>query len=339
MRLQHYLKKPTSADGADGDGVAYRIDAIRADVPPAMLTIIDTWLDEMRTQRYSAHTIMAYTDGVCLFGRYLYRQDINWQDCTQADVARYVSMRLQVDELSITSVKQALSAIGQFYRYAVQTGCVAHNPTTGYQLKGQPRPLPNIGDESLMARLLDQPTPDDVGEARLWVRDRAMFELMYSSGLRLSELVALDVGDVDLSNRTVRVLGKGAKERIVPVGARAVDAITAYLPHRTLWLEQADVALFISERLGTRLGARAVQLRLKAAAARAGIEQKLYPHLLRHSFASHMLSVSGDLRAIQEMLGHSDISTTQIYTHVDFGALTRTYDKAHPRAVIKKTDK
>lgn len=333
MRLRHHIKKTASIDG---DNITYRIDVVRADVDPTMLTIIDAWLDDLSTQHYSAHTITSYADSVCYFGRYLHTQGVDWQSCTRVDVERYVGMRLQMDGVGVMSIKQALSAIGQFYRYAMQADYVTHNPTTGYHLKGRPRRLPSIGDETLMVRLLDQPMPDDASEARLWIRDRAMFELMYSSGLRLAELVALDVSDVDLSARVVRVLGKGAKERIVPVGGRAVQAISDYLSHRTLWLEQEDVALFISERLGTRLSARAVQLRIKIAATRAGIEQNLYPHLLRHSFASHLLSASGDLRAVQEMLGHSNISTTQIYTHVDFGALTQVYDRAHPRANIKK---
>ncbi len=165
-----------------------------------------------------------------------------------------------------------------------------------------------------------------------------MFELLYSSGLRVGELVALDTTDIDLTDLRVRVMGKGNKTRIVPIGAKAAAAITRYLPHRNLWVEQQDSALFISEKLGTRLSTRAVQQRLKVAATRAGIAQNLYPHLLRHCFASHMLSGSGDLRAVQEMLGHSDISTTQIYTHVDFAKLTQVYDRAHPRATHIKQD-
>lgn len=181
-----------------------------------------------------------------------------------------------------------------------------------------------------MAQLLDQRPPEDDVQSQLRQRDKAMFELAYSSGLRLSELVGLDVGDVDMSAKTVRVLGKGNKERVVPVGRKAIFALQAYLALRASWARQ-DKALFVS-RHGKRLTPRAVQLRLKVSAKTAGIEHNLYPHLLRHCFASHMLSASGDLRAVQEMLGHQNVATTQIYTQVDFDALTKIYDKAHPRA-------
>ena len=244
--------------------------------------------------------------------------------------------------MAISSVQQELSAIRHFYSWLIDQGQARINPTTGYQLKRAPRPLPSIADGDLLTQLLEQPMPDTPEQARLWIRDKAMFELLYSSGLRVGELVSLNVSDLRIHESgergEIRVTGKGNKTRLVPVGKQALKAITTYLPHRYLWEEQGDTALFISEKLGTRLTTRAVQQRLKIAANRAGIAQNMYPHLLRHCFASHMLSGSGDLRAVQEMLGHSDISTTQIYTHVDFAKLTQVYDKAHPRASHKKRE-
>lgn len=258
--------------------------------------------------------------------------------CNKQDLVRFFGQRLEEDGIKNASARQDLTAIRKFYDFLITQDKIGYNPTTGYQLKAEPRPIPKIADEDLLGQLLDQPTPQDPAKARLWIRDKAMFELMYSSGLRLSELTGLNLGDVDFSEGMVRVLGKGNKVRQIPVGSKALAALQNYLPHRALWQENTD-ALFISERHGSRLSNRAVQLRLITCANMAGIDQHLHPHLLRHCFASHLLSASGDLRAIQEMLGHTNISTTQIYTQVDFGALTRVYDQAHPRANANKGNK
>lgn len=307
---------------------------------PKNWSIVQAWLDVLSIQNYSAHTITAYTTTLMRVMNFI-EKDVRLQGdyllFDQKDLTRYITQRLEKDNIKSTSAKQELSAIRKFYAHLIQSGQIKHNPTTGYRLKAQPRPLPKLGDVDMMMQLLDQPMPDDANKARLWIRDRAMFELMYSSGLRLSELSNLDVGDIDLRAGMVRILGKGNKVRLAPVGQKAIDALKIYLPHRTLWQEGTD-ALFISERHGTRLSNRAIQLRLKVCATNAGIAQHLHPHLLRHCFASHMLSSSGDLRAVQEMLGHTNISTTQIYTQVDFGVLTRVYDKAHPRAVAHVLD-
>lgn len=318
MRLGHLLVGQTSSVGDDCH----------------IYQQIDGWLTSLRVQQYSAHTIMAYESALRQFAKFVCQNQQlqgDWQSCTKKELAIFVSQRLELDALNIASVKQELSAIGQFYQFAIKQDKAQHNPTTGYRLKNKPRPLPTITTEEMMALLLEQPPPDDPKKALLWIRDKAIFELMYSSGLRLSELVGLNVTDVDMSNKSVCVLGKGNKMRIVPVGRKALEALQGYLPYCCRWQKNTN-ALFVSERHGRRLSQRAIQLRLKACALSAGIDQNLYPHLLRHCFASHMLSASGDLRAIQEMLGHSSISTTQIYTHVDFGSLTNVYDKAHPRA-------
>ena len=302
----------------------------------SLLIPVNRWLAILATRNHSAHTLSAYFAGIQQLALFLRGKQLTWTRCDKRQLAQHISQRLDEDKLALASIQQELSAIRHFYGWLIEEGLARINPATGYQLKRSPRPLPSIADIDLLTQLLDQPIPDTPAQARLWLRDKAMFELLYSSGLRVGELVALDVNDVDISELRVRVTGKGNKTRIVPLGTKAATAITRYLPHRHLWVEQLDYALFISEKLGTRLSTRAVQQRLKVAAARAGIAQNMYPHLLRHCFASHLLSGSGDLRAVQEMLGHSDISTTQIYTHVDFAKLTQVYDRAHPRATQAK---
>jgi integrase/recombinase XerC len=177
-----------------------------------------------------------------------------------------------------------------------------------------------------MARLLEIP-PGDI----FVTRDRAIMELLYSSGLRLAELVGLDLNGLRLADRTVRVLGKGNKERIVPVGTEATNALTQWLKERVSIAKPDETALFVG-RSGERLGRRAVQTRVAYWARRQGVSMRVYPHLFRHSFASHLLESGGDLRGVQELLGHADIATTQIYTHLDFQHLARIYDKTHPRA-------
>ncbi len=304
----------------------------------ALLNPVHQWLSTLAIRNHSKHTLMAYFAGVHQLALFLRGKRLIWTRCDKRQLAQHISQRLDEDKLALASVQQELSAIRHYYSWLIEQELARINPTTGYQLKRSPRPLPSIADVDLLTQLLDQAIPDTPEQARLWLRDKAMFELLYSSGLRVGELVALDMADVDLSDLRVRVTGKGNKTRIVPLGTKAAAAIQRYLPHRHLWVEQQDTALFISEKLGTRLSTRAVQQRLKVAASRAGIAQNLYPHLLRHCFASHMLSGSGDLRAVQEMLGHSDISTTQIYTHVDFAKLTQVYDRAHPRATHSKHD-
>lgn len=306
----------------------------------ALLLPVEQWLAELAVRQMSEHTIDAYYAGLFQLASFLEAGKLSWTRCDKRQLAKFIGQRLDVDTLAISSVQQELSAIRHFYSWMIDQGLARINPTTGYQLKRAPRPLPSIADGDLIAQLLEQPMPDTPEQARLWIRDKAMFELLYSSGLRVGELVGLNVADLRIDEQgergEVRVTGKGNKTRLVPVGKQALKAITTYLPHRYLWEEQGDTALFISEKLGTRLSTRAVQQRLKVAAQRAGIAQNMYPHLLRHCFASHLLSGSGDLRAVQEMLGHSDISTTQIYTHVDFAKLTQVYDKAHPRASHNK---
>ena len=224
------------------------------------------------------------------------------------------------------SIQRRLSALRTFFNYLLREHAVGNNPGLDVSAPRSGQHLPDTLNVDDITRLLNSGSSNP-----LTVRDLAMLELLYSSGLRLSELVGLDVGDVDLSECMVRVTGKGAKTRVVPVGSRAISALRAWLPLRARQLAADETAMFTG-RSGKRLSTRAVQQRVKHRARQMGVPGDVHPHTLRHSFASHLLESSGDLRAVQELLGHADISTTQIYTHLDFQHLAQVYDKAHPRA-------
>ena len=225
------------------------------------------------------------------------------------------------------SIRRALSAIRAFYRFLIREGAARRNPAVGVAAPKSPRRLPQTLDPDQVAGLLEAPSGNDP----LAVRDRAILELFYSSGLRLAELVGLDLHRLNLEEGTVDVLGKGRKQRIVPVGRLAREALGRWLEVRRGLAPADEAALFVG-RKGRRLGARAVEYVVKRRARGQGLGAVVHPHTLRHSFASHLLESSGDLRAVQELLGHADISTTQVYTHLDFQHLARVYDQAHPRA-------
>ncbi|HEX5420992.1 MAG TPA: tyrosine recombinase XerC, partial [Gammaproteobacteria bacterium] len=247
--------------------------------------------------------------------------------------------------LSPRSVARRLSAARGFFTFLVRQGLARSNPAVHVQAPKPSRRLPATLDADQVASLLTFGGGDD---DVVVVRDRAILELFYSSGLRLAELVGLDVGEsanpgskpaqrrepaneVDLENRTVTVTGKGSKTRIVPVGRHALTALRAWLEVRARLARPGERALFVSRR-GTRLAARSIQARVNYWSRRQGAPVRVHPHMLRHSFASHLLESSGDLRAVQELLGHASISTTQVYTHLDFQHLAHIYDQAHPRA-------
>jgi len=224
-----------------------------------------------------------------------------------------------------------LSAWRAFHRFlADRDGTRGVDPSVGLKAPKSPRNLPSALTPDEAVRLVDGEGADAVGK-----RDHALFELAYSSGLRLSELAGLDVDRVDLVTGEVRVWGKGAKERIVPVGAAAQAALKVWLAERAAIPAVEEGALFVDVR-GRRIAPRQIQRRLAALAIQRGINRHVHPHMLRHSFASHVLQSSGDLRAVQEMLGHASIASTQVYTHLDFQALAKVYDAAHPRARKKK---
>jgi integrase/recombinase XerC len=253
----------------------------------------------------------------------------DWDSLHAAAVRGWVSV-LHRGGLSGKSIQRALSALRSFYRYLLREQAVTHNPVSGVKAPRSARRLPKTLTVDQVARLMALDARDPLAQ-----RDRALLELLYSSGLRLSELVNLDLSGLDLSAGSVRVTGKGQKVRDVPVGAKARDALRDWLKARSEFTAADQVAVFVTRR-GKRIGARAVQVRLRLLARKQGMEVPVHPHMLRHSFASHILESSGDLRAVQEMLGHANISTTQIYTHLDFQHLASVYDKAHPRA-RKKT--
>jgi len=228
--------------------------------------------------------------------------------------------------LSSRSIQRRLSASRTFFRYLIREKHVGKNPITDVRAPKGKKRLPGNLDADRMARLLDIP-----GDGPLVDRDRAILELLYSSGLRLSELTDLNCGDVNMSEATVHVTGKGNKDRIIPVGRKALQALEQWNQTRAALADIDETALFVSNR-GTRISPRSVQARVTHWARRQGIDANVYPHLFRHSFATHLLESSHDLRGVQELLGHSNISTTQVYTHLDFQHLAQIYDQTHPRA-------
>ncbi len=253
---------------------------------------------------------------------------ISLRSVLPAHIRRFVAT-LHGKGLSGKSIARRLSAWRGFYQFLVHRYGFENNPCIGMRAPKSPKSLPQALSPEQAGRLVE--IEDD---ATLAVRDRAMFELFYSSGLRLAELVGLDVNGLDLSDATVTVTGKGSKTRIVPVGSKALEAIRNWLGRRPVIAAEGETALFLNQR-GQRLSPRAVQYRIKYWALKQGVASDVHPHTLRHSFATHVLQSSGDLRAVQEMLGHANISTTQVYTHLDFQHLAKIYDQAHPRAKKK----
>ena len=249
----------------------------------------------------------------------------SWQD-VDSEHMRAFSATCFRKGLSAKSIQRRLSATRTFFRYLMREKEVKKNPVTSVSAPKANKRLPGNLDADRMARLLDIP-----GDGPLVDRDRAILELLYSSGLRLAELVDLNLGDVDMQDATVRVTGKGNKDRIVPVGRFALQALRQWAISRGDLANVDEKALFVSNR-GKRISPRSVQARVKHWAKHQGIDANVYPHLFRHSFATHVLESSHDLRGVQELLGHANISTTQVYTHLDFQHLAQIYDQTHPRA-------
>lgn len=290
---------------------------------------LDSFLDTL--QHLSPHTQKAYQRDLSTLLEYCKAERIkSWKDLDGRQLRGFVAWRHRRG-IGGRSLQRNLSAIRAFYRFLIDHRLASHNPANGVMAPRSPRKLPRALDVDQTSRLLliEDTSP-------LALRDRAMLELMYSSGLRLSELVGLDMNNIDLRDGLVTVLGKGKKSRTLPVGRYAVVALKKWFDVRADMLKGEQPAMFINRR-GQRLGARAFQQRLQLWARRQGIQGRVHPHMLRHSFASHLLESSGDLRAVQELLGHADISTTQVYTHLDFQHLAKVYDQAHPRAGRKKT--
>lgn len=289
---------------------------------------LDRFAQHLRHERrLSPHTLDNYLRDLRQLCSFCERQSIDdWAALNAHQLRGYVAWRHR-SGIAGSSLQRELSAIRTFFNYLLREGAVGHNPAQGIPAPKQPRTLPQTLDVDQAARLLQIPGDDDDA-----VRDRAIMELMYSSGLRLAELVGLNCADLDLGDATVRVTGKGSKTRLLPVGRKALAALRAWLQRRQLQAGAAgNEALFLG-RGGKRISTRSVQEHLRRRALAQGLSVPVHPHMLRHSFASHLLESSGDLRAVQELLGHANIATTQIYTHLDFQHLAKVYDAAHPRA-------
>jgi integrase/recombinase XerC len=296
----------------------------------------------LQERRLSPHTSAAYQRDLTALAAWCSQHGITeWPALDHGHVRSY-SARTHAAGLGPRSIQRRLSAIRSFFNWLQREGLCAHNPAMDVKAPKIPKRLPRTVDADQMARLLDRPVDhsthasktgsnSDTHNAALVTRDLAIMELLYSSGLRLAELVSLDIAQLDLTDRTVRVTGKGAKVRIVPVGAKAIVALKRWYTERSAMAKPDETAAFVGHS-GRRLGARAIQLRLAQFAKAQHLPVKLHPHLLRHSFATHLLESSHDLRGVQELLGHADISTTQVYTHLDFQHLAHIYDQAHPRA-------
>jgi len=291
---------------------------------------LDAYFEYLRSARQlSGHSLDAYRRDLDKVLTYCERERIaGWRDL-QGRHLRHLIAEQHRQGQSSRSLARLLSSVRGLYRYLNQEGLCEHDPATGLSAPKGERRLPRLLDTDRAMQLLDGGVEDDF----IARRDQAMLELFYSSGLRLSELVGLNLDQLDFTAGLVRVVGKGNKVRELPVGSKAREALQAWLPLRTL-AGPADGAVFIGQQ-GRRLGARAVQLRVRQAGVRE-LGQHLHPHMLRHSFASHLLESSQDLRSVQELLGHADIGTTQIYTHLDFQHLAKVYDHAHPRAKRKQ---
>ncbi len=293
---------------------------------------LDTYLEHLRSERQvSLHTLDGYRRDLLKALQFCERGQI--EEWAQLDSSR---LRQLVAELhrqgqSSRSLARLLSAVRGLYAHLNRIGRCSSDPSSGLSAPKGERRLPRALDADRAMQLLDGGVEDDF----IARRDQAILELFYSSGLRLSELVSLNLTQLDLASGLVQVIGKGNKARVLPVGRKAIAAIQAWLPLRATVGAQDD-ALFVG-RQGRRLGARAVQQRVSQAGVRE-LGQHLHPHMLRHSFASHMLESSQDLRAVQELLGHADIATTQVYTHLDFQHLAKVYDSAHPRAKRRDTE-
>ena len=291
--------------------------------------LLDGFLDQLAHQRrLSPGTQRNYRRAVELL--LTLNEDVALEKLDPQHIRRTVS-QLHSRGMSGRTIAYLLSGWRGFFHWLVRHQGFPHNPCIGLRAPKSPKALPKALSPDLMARLLEGPAS---GPAQL--RDKAMFELFYSSGLRLAELVSLDLPDGESmpGQAEVTVTGKGAKTRTVPVGSKARAAIAAWLAERTGLAGPAETALFVGAR-GRRIAPSSVRYALSQCAQRSGIAQHVHPHMLRHSFATHLLQSSGDLRAVQELLGHSSISTTQVYTHLDFQHLAKAYDAAHPRAKKK----
>ncbi|MEG3591683.1 MAG: tyrosine recombinase XerC [Pseudomonadota bacterium] len=296
---------------------------------------LDNYLEDfivfLKSERnYSTHTVKSYSQDIRYFFTYCKKfNSPELSNITTTDIKEYAAKLNRIGRAPST-IQRSLSSIRTFYAYLQKEKIVKINPALNAKGPKLHRKLPKVMNVDEMSRLLDNNKKTD-----LVIRDVAIIELLYSSGLRVSELTSLDIQNISIRSSEVKVTGKGNKQRVVPIGKSAINALKLWLTVRKKHDFDNQEALFLNNK-GKRLSARSVQLRLRKLALEKGINKTVHPHVMRHSFASHLLESSGDLRAVQEMLGHSNLSTTQIYTHLDYQHLSQVYDKAHPRARKKE---
>ncbi|MEI6898218.1 MAG: tyrosine recombinase XerC [Psychromonas sp.] len=297
----------------------------------SLQTPIDQYLNHLASQRgLSPVTIKNYQRNLAEFIKLLPEKQITEWNHLKSDHVRLLVKKLNHNGIKARSIATKLSALRSFLAYLVENEVLTFNPAKGIAAPKLDKPLPkNISvDEIFQLLNMDEKDP-------LSLRDQAMMELMYSSGLRLSELVGINLKDLKLREKELLVLGKGSKQRLLPITGKAVESIKTWLKIRPDFCEEGETALFTS-KLKRRISVRSVQARMEKWGIQQNLPSHLNPHKLRHSFATHMLESSGNLRAVQTLLGHADLSTTQVYTHLDFQHLSEVYDKAHPRAKRKK---
>jgi integrase/recombinase XerC len=279
-------------------------------------------------RQLSDHSLKAYQRDICKFFDYL-KKIHHEGKIAHFTVQQWLAQSYQ-EGISTKSLARYLASLRSFFNYCLKKNYIEDDPTLGVKTPKIGKSLPKTMDIDQVQSLLNIPQSEPLG-----IRDLAIMELLYSSGLRVSELINSNLNDIDLQEGLMRVTGKGNKQRIVPVGQVAINQIKQWLGFRNLWIKENEPALFITQA-GTRLSTRSVQKRLKEWAVKLGLDTNLHPHKFRHSVASHLLESSGDLRAVQEFLGHANLATTQIYTQLDFQHLAKTYDATHPRAKEKK---
>jgi integrase/recombinase XerC len=296
----------------------------------AALQQVTQYLDHLRLERrLSDHTIKSYRRDLLCLQEFCDGLDIaNWRVLRDHHIRRFAATS-HAKGLGGRSIQRRLSGARSFFNYLIRENQLQNNPAVDVSAPKARKKLPETLDVDQMNSLLNIRGTEPVD-----LCDKAILELLYSSGLRLAELVSLNIGDINTADGTVRVTGKGNKTRIVPVGRYARSAIDTWMRARTSVALPLETAVFVGPK-GIRISPRSVQARVKQRAKAAGLPQRVYPHLFRHSFATHLLESSRDLRGVQELLGHADISTTQVYTHLDFQHLAQIYDKAHPRALAK----
>jgi len=292
------------------------------------------YLDSLATQRLlSPHTITTYHRALLSLQQHLQELEVqSWQQLNGDHIRQWIAINRQ-QSLSARSIATKLSSLRSFCKYLLQIDYLQQDPCVGIKAPKQAKTLPKNVNVDQIHQLLNIDDDDPLA-----IRDRAMMEVFYSSGLRLAELANLDLNDLDCQQQLIKVTGKGDKQRLIPITKTAIEQLQRWYCVRGSLALGDESAIFVSQR-GQRISHRSIQVRMKKWALEQQISTTIHPHKLRHSFATHMLEESGDLRAVQEMLGHADLSTTQVYTQLDFQHLAKVYDQAHPRARSKRDKK